>query len=74
MAEPDPQPPAHWSGSEPRQVLAPDGSVVGPIPEDLDASALERMSRVIGLADTLAAAQEILNGTIRGRVVVDVHR
>jgi acrylyl-CoA reductase (NADPH) len=41
---------------------------------DLDASALERMSRVIGLADTLAAAQEILNGTIRGRVVVDVHR
>ena len=41
---------------------------------DLDASALERMSRVIGLADTLAAAQEILNGTIRGRVVVDVRR
>ncbi len=41
---------------------------------DLDASALERMSRVIGLADTLAAAQEILNGTIRGRVVVDVNR
>jgi acrylyl-CoA reductase (NADPH) len=41
---------------------------------DLDASMLERMSRVIGLADTLAAAQDIVNGTIRGRVVVDVNR
>ena len=41
---------------------------------DLDARALERMSRVIGLADTLAAAHDILNGTIRGRLVVDVNR
>ena len=41
---------------------------------DLDAAALERMSRVIGLADTLGAAHDILNGTIRGRVVVDVNR
>ena len=41
---------------------------------DLDAPALERISRVIGLADTLGAANDILNGTIRGRVVVDVNR
>ena len=41
---------------------------------DLDASVLERMSRVIALADTLAAAHDTLNGTICGRVVVDVDR
>jgi acrylyl-CoA reductase (NADPH) len=41
---------------------------------DIDATALERMSRVIGLADTLGAANDIVNGLIRGRVVVDVNR
>jgi acrylyl-CoA reductase (NADPH) len=41
---------------------------------DLDAPALERISRVIGLADTLGAANDILSGAIRGRVVVDVNR
>jgi acrylyl-CoA reductase (NADPH) len=41
---------------------------------DLDAAALERMSRVIALADTLGAANDILSGAIRGRVVVDVNR
>jgi acrylyl-CoA reductase (NADPH) len=41
---------------------------------DLDGAALERMSRVIGLADTLGAANDIINGAIRGRVVVDVNR
>jgi acrylyl-CoA reductase (NADPH) len=41
---------------------------------DLDAAALERISRVIGLADTLGAANDILSGAIRGRVVVDVNR
>jgi acrylyl-CoA reductase (NADPH) len=41
---------------------------------DLDAPALERMSRVIGLADTLGAANDILSGAIRGRVIVDVNR
>jgi acrylyl-CoA reductase (NADPH) len=41
---------------------------------DLDGAALERMSRVIGLADTLGAANDIISGAIRGRVVVDVNR
>jgi acrylyl-CoA reductase (NADPH) len=41
---------------------------------DLDAPALERISRVIGLADTLGAANDILSGAVRGRVVVDVNR
>jgi acrylyl-CoA reductase (NADPH) len=41
---------------------------------DLDGAALERMSRVIGLADTLTVANDIINGAIRGRVVVDVNR
>jgi len=41
---------------------------------DLDAAALERISQVIGLGDTLGAAQDIISGKIRGRVVVDVNR
>ena len=41
---------------------------------DLDPSALDRLSREIGLAGTLTAAHDILGGTIRGRVVVDVNR
>jgi acrylyl-CoA reductase (NADPH) len=41
---------------------------------DLDAAVLERVSRVIGLADTLGAANDIISGAIRGRVVVDVNR
>jgi len=46
----------------------------GRLARDLDAAALESMSRVIGLADTLGAANDILSGAIRGRVVVDVNR
>jgi acrylyl-CoA reductase (NADPH) len=42
--------------------------------QDLDAAALERMSRVIGLAETLGAANDIISGAIRGRLVVDVNR
>ena len=41
---------------------------------DLDAAALERMSRVIGLEETLGAANDIISGAIRGRLVVDVNR
>jgi acrylyl-CoA reductase (NADPH) len=41
---------------------------------DLDVAALERISKVIGLADTINAAQDIVAGKIRGRVVVDVNR
>ena len=53
MAEPHPQPPAHWSGSEPRQVLAPDGSAVGPVPDSLDAAALRELYRWMVLARRL---------------------
>ena len=41
---------------------------------DLDAAALERVSNVIGLEQTLTAAADIVAGKIRGRVVVDVNR
>ena len=41
---------------------------------DLDGAAIERLSRVIGLAEALTAAQDIVAGKIRGRVVVDVNR
>jgi acrylyl-CoA reductase (NADPH) len=41
---------------------------------DLDAAALERVSKVISLEQTLAAAADIVAGKIRGRVVVDVNR
>ncbi len=53
MAEPHPQPPAHWGGSEPRRILAPDGSVVGAVPDDLDTSALRELYRWMVLARRL---------------------
>jgi acrylyl-CoA reductase (NADPH) len=40
---------------------------------DLDATSLDRMSTVIGLAEVPNAAQNIVIGRIRGRVVVDVN-
>src|SRR3984885_16054323 len=40
---------------------------------DLDASSLDRLSTVIGLTEVSDAAQNILAGRIRGRVVVDVN-
>ncbi len=41
---------------------------------DLDAASLDRMSKVIGLAEVPSAAQDILAGKIKGRIVVDVNR
>lgn len=41
---------------------------------DLDPAALERMSKVIGLGEVPGAAQEIISGKVRGRIVVDVNR
>jgi acrylyl-CoA reductase (NADPH) len=41
---------------------------------DLDPRALERITKVIGLGEVVAAGQEIVSGKIRGRVVVDVNR
>ncbi|HEY9545792.1 MAG TPA: zinc-binding dehydrogenase, partial [Solimonas sp.] len=40
---------------------------------DLDASKLESISKVVGLADAAAAGADIVSGKIRGRVVVDVN-
>src|ERR1700730_13508996 len=40
---------------------------------DLDAASLDRISTVIGLAEVPNAAQNIVSGRIRGRVVVDVN-
>jgi acrylyl-CoA reductase (NADPH) len=41
---------------------------------DLDVAALERISTTVGLSETINAAQNIVAGKIRGRVVVDVNR
>jgi acrylyl-CoA reductase (NADPH) len=41
---------------------------------DLDAASLDRISSVIGLSEVPNAAQNIVSGNIRGRVVVDVNR
>lgn len=44
------------------------------IASDLDAARLATMVKEIGLDDTLAAAQDVLDGKVRGRLVVDVNR
>lgn len=41
---------------------------------DLEPTALERISKVIGLGEVVAAAQDIVAGKVRGRIVVDVNR
>jgi acrylyl-CoA reductase (NADPH) len=41
---------------------------------DLDASVLEQISKTVGLAEAIKAAEDIVGGTIRGRVIVDVNR
>jgi acrylyl-CoA reductase (NADPH) len=41
---------------------------------DLDPTALERISKVIGLGEVVGAAQQLISGTVRGRIVVDVNR
>jgi acrylyl-CoA reductase (NADPH) len=41
---------------------------------DLDAAALDRVSTVIVLSDVIGAAQQIVMGKVRGRLVVDVNR
>jgi acrylyl-CoA reductase (NADPH) len=40
---------------------------------DLNASVLDRMTRTVGLKDAVGAAQDIVAGAIRGRVIVDVN-
>lgn len=41
---------------------------------DLDVSKLTTISQEVGLAETLTLAPKLLNGEVRGRVVVDVNR
>lgn len=41
---------------------------------DLDPTVLERITTVIGLGEVVAAAEEIISGKVRGRIVVDVNR
>jgi acrylyl-CoA reductase (NADPH) len=40
---------------------------------DLDPATLDRISRTVGLAAVIGAAQELVTGALRGRVVVDVN-
>ncbi len=42
--------------------------------EDLDPAALDTMTRVIGLEAAIGAADDLLAGKVRGRLVVDVNR
>lgn len=41
---------------------------------DLDVSKLSRISKEVGLSEVPSLAQKLLNGEVRGRVVVDVNR
>lgn len=41
---------------------------------DLDPGVLEMMTSEIGLADSIDAASDLLNGRVRGRILVDVNR
>ncbi|MDD3326167.1 MAG: oxidoreductase [Zoogloea sp.] len=41
---------------------------------DLDVAKLERISREVGLAEAIPLAASLLNGEVRGRIIVDVNR
>ena len=41
---------------------------------DLDLAKLEKMSREVGLAEAIPLAASLLNGEVRGRVIMDVNR
>lgn len=41
---------------------------------DLDLAKLEKMTREVGLAEAIPLAASLLNGEVRGRVIVDVNR
>jgi acrylyl-CoA reductase (NADPH) len=41
---------------------------------ELRGDVIERNTRVVGLADALALAPDLLAGRVRGRVVVDMNR
>ena len=41
---------------------------------DLDAGALDSVAREIGLGEAIASAAKLMDGNVRGRIVVDVNR
>ncbi len=41
---------------------------------DLDVGALDSIAPEIGLADAIAGAGQLMDGKVRGRIVVDVNR
>ena len=41
---------------------------------DLDLAKLEKMTREVGLAEAIPLAASLLNGEVRGRIIVDVNR
>jgi 2-oxoisovalerate dehydrogenase E1 component subunit alpha len=53
VADPKDQPPAHWGGTEPRRVLAADGTVVGDPDVGLDAGELRALLRWMVVARRL---------------------
>ncbi|AZG45127.1 acrylyl-CoA reductase (NADPH) [Gordonia insulae] len=54
---------------KPRRITAWDRLV-----RDLDTDALESIAREVSLRESIAAARELMDGTVRGRIVVDVNR
>jgi acrylyl-CoA reductase (NADPH) len=46
----------------------------GRLSRDLDGRALDAIAQEIALGDAIAAAEELLEGKVRGRIVVDVNR
>ena len=42
--------------------------------DDLDVEKLERISREVGLDEAIPLAASLLDGAVRGRVIVDVNR
>ncbi len=58
-------------------VMAPKGPRMAAwerLGRDLDISALDMIGQEIGLGEAIAAAQGLMDGTVRGRIVVDVNR
>ena len=41
---------------------------------DLDLSLLDQIAHEIGLSEAMPVAEQLLDGKVRGRVVVDVNR
>ena len=53
MADPEDQPPAHWAGTAPQRILAPDGTAVGDPAVGLDPAGLRELLRRMVVARRL---------------------